>query len=119
MADHDGVDDLGERAAGVLGPESDLFEHVDAAGLGDALRQVVQASLTSPGAPAQAALRLATDLARIPLVAGAHWLGREMEPPVPVNPKDRRFADPAWTGNPAFYALRLAYLSASRFARDV
>jgi polyhydroxyalkanoate synthase len=36
-----------------------------------------------------------------------------------VNPKDRRFADPAWSGNPAFYALHQAYLAGCRFARDV
>jgi polyhydroxyalkanoate synthase subunit PhaC len=111
--------DLAERAAGVLGPESGVFADMDSAGLGDALRQVARASLTSPAALTSAAVRLAGDLARVPIVSAARWLGSDVEPPVPVDPKDRRFADPAWTTNPAFYALRLAYLAASRFARDV
>ena len=40
------------------------------------------------------------DEPRIPVVAGARWLGREIDPPVEVDPKDRRFADPAWQSNP-------------------
>ena len=38
---------------------------------------------------------------------------------MPVDPKDRRFADPAWSTNPLFYGMRLAYLSTCRYARDV
>ena len=35
--------DIAERAAGVLGPESDLFGDLDAAGFGDALRRALRA----------------------------------------------------------------------------
>jgi polyhydroxyalkanoate synthase subunit PhaC len=115
----DSGQDLAERAAGVLGPESDLFEDLDAAGFGDALLRALAASLAHPVAPLGAGVRLAADLARVPLVAGARYLGHDIDPPVPVDPKDRRFADPAWADNPAFHALRLAYLAGSRFARDV
>jgi polyhydroxyalkanoate synthase subunit PhaC len=111
--------EVAERAAGVLAPESDLFEHVDAAGFGEALGRAMAAGLRHPAAPVTAALQLAGDLARIPLVAAARMFGQELEPPVPVDPRDRRFADPAWDANPAFHALRLAYLAGSRFARDV
>ena len=38
---------------------------------------------------------------------------------MPVDAKDRRFADPAWNGNPLFYGVRLSYLAACRAARDV
>jgi polyhydroxyalkanoate synthase len=61
-------------------------------------------------------MRLATDLATIPAATAAHWLDRDAEP---SDQGDRRFADPAWTTNPFFCATRLAYLAASRFARDV
>ena len=111
--------EVAERAAGALGPESDLFEDLDAAGFGDALTQALRSSLTDPAVPAQATLRLATDLARIPWVAATRWFGREIDTPVPVDPKDRRFADPAWSTNPFFYGLRLTYLSTCRYARDV
>ena len=111
--------EVAERAAGVLAPESDLFEDLDAAGFGDALTQALRSSVMNPAAPARATLQLATDLARIPMVAATRWFGREIESPVPVDPKDRRFADPAWSTNPFFYGLRLAYLSTCRYAQGV
>lgn len=111
--------EVAERAAGVLGPESDLFEDLDAAGFGDALTQALRASMMDPARQAQATVRLATDLARVPWVAATRWFGREIDAPVAVDPKDRRFADPAWSTNPFYYGLRLAYLSSCRYARDV
>lgn len=111
--------EVAERAASVLAPESGLFEDMDAAGFGDALTKVLRSTLAHPLAGVHAATRLATDLTQIPLVAATRWLGHDMEPSVPVDPKDRRFADPAWATNPVFYSVRLAYLAASRFARDV
>ena len=110
---------MAERAAGVLGPESDLFEDLDAAGFGDALSKALQSSFSNPALPARATLQWATDMWRIPMVAATRWFGREIESPVPVDPKDRRFADPAWSTNPMFYGLRLAYLASCRYARDV
>ena len=89
--------EVAERAAGVLAPESDLFEDLDAAGFGDALTQALRSSVMNPAAPARATLQLATDLARIPMVAATKWFGRDIDAPVPVDPKDRRFADPAWS----------------------
>lgn len=111
--------DVAERAAGVLAPESDLFEDLDSAGFGEALSTALQSSLANPAGPARATLQWATDLARIPWVSATRWFGREIEPPVPVDPKDRRFADPAWSTNPFFHGTRLAYLSTCRYARDV
>jgi polyhydroxyalkanoate synthase len=111
--------DVAERAAGVLAPESDLFEDLDSAGFGEALNTALQSSLANPAAPARATMQWATDLARIPMVAATRWFGREIESPVPLDPKDRRFADPAWSTNPFFYGIRLAYLSTCRYARDV
>ncbi|MCO1655566.1 PHA/PHB synthase family protein [Pseudonocardia humida] len=115
----DTSDTVAERAAGVLGPESDLFEDLDAAGFGEALRLALRANLTHPAAALSASVQLAADLTRIPIVSAARWVGREVEPPVALDPKDRRFADPAWTANPLYYAARLTYAAASRFARDV
>jgi polyhydroxyalkanoate synthase len=111
--------DVAERAAGVLAPESDLFEDLDAAGFADALTQALRSSFMDPTAPTRATLRLMTDLAQIPMVATTRWFGGEIDTPVPVDPKDRRFADPAWSTNPFFYGMRLAYLSTCRYARDV
>lgn len=108
-----------ERAGAVSGPAAGLFAELDTVGFGEALVQAVGAVMAGPVQPAMAALRLAADLARIPLVTAARWLGSEMEPPVAVDPDDRRFADPAWASNPAFHGVHLAYLAAARCARDV
>ena len=65
-------------------------------------------------------MHLATDLAQIPLVADQPLARRRGgDRRSPSIPQDRRFADPAWESNPAYYSVRLAYLAASRFARDV
>ena len=53
----------------------------------------------------------AASLARIGPVALGRWLGADLEPPLPADPKDRRFADPAWDANPVFFALRQSYLA--------
>ena len=117
--DHETPREVGERAANALAPESGLFEDMDAAGFGGALAQVLKFGAAHPAVPGQAAMRMAADLARVPLVTAAAWLGRPVEPPVPIDAKDRRFADPAWTGNPLFYGVRLSYLIACRAAQDV
>src|SRR6478609_3283260 len=111
--------EVAERAVNVLAPETDLFEDMDSAGFGDALTKALRSAVTHPVKPARSAVHLATDLVKIPLVAGARWFGREVEPPVEVDPKDRRFAAAAWSTNPAYYSVRLAYLSTAKFARDV
>ena len=36
----------------------------------------------------------------------------DVKPPVHVPEGDKRFADPAWSGNPAFFAVRQGYLAA-------
>ena len=111
--------EVAERAVNVLAPETDLFEDMDSAGFGDALTKALRSAVTHPVKPARSAVHLATDFVKIPLVAGARWFGREVQPPVEVDPKDRRFAAPAWTTNPAYYSVRLAYLATAKFARDV
>jgi polyhydroxyalkanoate synthase subunit PhaC len=110
---------IAERAAGVLGPESGVLEQLDAAGFGEALAQVARASAAHPEMSVTASMRLAADLARIPLLAVTHWLGGDVAEPVPPDPKDRRFGDSAWNDNPAFYGLRLSYLAACRFTRSL
>ena len=119
MAEHDVLREIGERAASVLGPESNLVEDLDAAGLGGALLTALRTTLRHPVDPVRASLRLWGDLTRIPIVAGGRWFGVDSAPPVALDPKDRRFADPAWNANPAFYSVRQVYLALCRYAHEV
>jgi len=108
--------EVAERAAGVLAPETDLLEDPDVARFGRALAMTVRGAGTNLAGTSEAILGYASDMARIPLVALARWFGAELNPPVEIDPRDRRFADPAWSANPAFYALRMTYLATSRLS---
>lgn len=77
--------------------------------------------------PGRSALRFAGALASRPgLVAGrASSLAAELarvaggDSAVAPGAKDRRFTDPAWTGNPALHRIMQAYLAAGAAARDL
>ncbi len=108
-----------EQAAAALGPEAALVARVDPAAFAGSLRTVLGRAVRRPDAVAGATYRLGTSLARTGPVALARWLGRPADPPLPTDPKDRRFADPAWEGNPAFFALRQGYLAARRYGEEI
>jgi polyhydroxyalkanoate synthase subunit PhaC len=111
--------DVADRAASVLAPESSLVADLDVVQFGKALGRTAVGAGTNPAALVGASARLVADLTRIPPVALARWFGMSVDPPLAVDPKDRRFADPAWSDNPAFFAVRQAYLAFSRLSRDL
>jgi polyhydroxyalkanoate synthase len=107
-----------EAAAEALAPEAGQFASVDLAGFGESLASVLTRAAAHPGDVAAAMLRYSASMARIGPVAAARWLGSQAEPPVPVG-EDKRFADRTWNDNPAFFALRQAYLAGVQLAADV
>jgi poly[(R)-3-hydroxyalkanoate] polymerase subunit PhaC len=104
-----------ERAASVLAPETGLLADPDVTGLGQSLAIAWLGVMNNPAGAAGAGLRYAARMAQIPAVALSGWLGSPMPPPVQLNPKDRRFADPAWSENPAFYSLRMSHQAFAEF----
>ena len=119
MTDQETAWQAAESAAAVLGPEAGVLASADAAGLGASTFAVLRRAAMKPGATAAATLRYWTSMAMAGPVATARWLGVEMPPPVPVPEGDKRFADPTWTDNPAFFAVRQAHLAASRLVNDL
>jgi polyhydroxyalkanoate synthase len=111
--------DVADRAAEALAPESGLVADPDVAEFGKALSLAARGAAANPAGLVALYARLALDLARVPPVALARWLGAAVDPPLPVNPKDKRFADPAWTDNPAFFSIRQAYQAVTRLAEDL
>jgi polyhydroxyalkanoate synthase len=109
----------GEQAADALGPEAGLVARMDLAGFAGSVGAVLSRAALRPDAVGSATFRFAASLARIGPAALSRWAGRDAEPPLPADPKDRRFADPAWEANPAFFALRQWYLAARRYAEDL
>src|SRR5207244_5695469 len=63
--------------------------------------------------------RFAGDVARAAAATGARALGADVEGPAESAPKDRRFADPTWTQNNAYYLLRQNYLLGARLLKDL
>jgi polyhydroxyalkanoate synthase len=108
-----------EAAAASVAPDADVFGSVDAAGLGSSTFSVLRRAAAKPTATASAAMRFWTSMAMAGPVAAARWMGMDAPPPVPVPDRDKRFADPAWTDNPAFYAIRQAHLATSRLVSDL
>ncbi len=81
--------------------------------LAPALAQTTLALFDSPGRVLEAVSRYYTDVAQAQVVAGARAMGHDLPGPVVPGP-DRRFADPAWSDNPAFWLLRQQYEIFSR-----
>jgi polyhydroxyalkanoate synthase len=107
-----------EAAADALAPEAGQFASVDLAGFGESLLSVLTRAAGHPADVASAMRRYSATLAQIGPVAAARWLGAQAEPPVPIG-EDKRFADPSWNDNPAFFALRQAYLAGIQLAGDI
>jgi polyhydroxyalkanoate synthase len=106
---------VAKRAADVLAPESNALSNPeDVAQLGDALAKVVRQAAVNPMHLANVGLNLAVALAQVPPRTLTQWLSDGDTVPPGLDPKDRRFSDPAWNGNPFFVALRLAHAAACR-----
>ena len=119
MTANDKAREAAEAAAEVLAPDAGILASADAAGLGEAMLAVLRRAAMNPSATASATLRYWTSLATAGPVAAARWLGVDAAPPVPVPERDKRFADPAWTDNPAFFAIRQGHLAVSRLMNDL
>ena len=107
-----------EAATAALTPEADLFASLDAVGFGQSTRAVLARAAGRPGQMAAAGLRFWASLARIGPAAALRWLGWDADPPAAVR-DDKRFADRAWNDNPAFFAVRQAYLAATTLTGDM
>jgi polyhydroxyalkanoate synthase subunit PhaC len=107
-----------EAAIASLAPEASEFASLDAAGFGEATASVLMRAARHPLDVAAAMTRYSASLLRIGPVATARWFGLDAEAPVPVA-SDKRFADRTWSDNPAFFAIRQAYLAAVQLNRDL
>jgi len=109
----------GTQASEILGPEMDLLARLDPADFGASLLAALARAAGRPVEVGGAWLRFGSAMARVWPVALARWAGADMPPPVPADEKDKRFADRAWGGNPAYFALRQAYLATREFGEDL
>jgi polyhydroxyalkanoate synthase subunit PhaC len=109
----------GAEAAGVLGPEADLFSDNDPALLGRALTAAARAAAHSPLAATSLTLQLGERLWNAGTATMSRLAGRPADGPMPTNTRDKRFSDPAWEESPAFWGLRQAYLAWGQYGLDL
>src|SRR5215472_16366529 len=103
----------------VLAPEMGLLARLDPADFGTSVLAALTRAAGRPAEAGRAWLRYGSALAAAWPVAVARWAGAGTPPPVPADDKDRRFADPAWAGNPAYFALRQGYLATRRLGEEL
>ena len=108
--------EIGQNAAEIVAPEWNVIGP-DVAGIGDALMAALGGAVKNPADVMTASMRLSSDLARIPSTVLNSWVRKQKGDD--KGSSDRRFADPAWTDNPYFHAIRLAYLAQCEFARAI
>jgi polyhydroxyalkanoate synthase len=111
--------DAAAQAVASLAPEAPLFTDNDPALFGHALVAAARSAGAHPLSGASLAFQLGAKLVSAGMAAGNRMLGSQAEGPMPVDTRDKRFADPAWEGNPAFWALRQSYLALREYGLDL
>jgi len=96
-----------------------VLSRIDPLGWGPATASVALRAAMNPLGVVRANASLAANLARIPLSAATMYTGGQVEPPLPVDARDKRFADPAWSQNPGYMALRQYYLAVAKYVDDM
>ncbi len=113
---------VGEDAMAALAPEGSLFARLDPVNLTSALLAVTRRAALNPRAASGALWQFAAALTRIGPEAAGRWASRDGDERGQAGTalaKDKRFADPAWRENPAFFAVGQAYLAAAQLADDL
>ena len=110
----------GQDAMTAVAPEGGLFARLDPVNLTSSLLAVAGRAALNPVASSGAFWQFGCALARIGPEAATAWAGRdEDDHGRTALSRDKRFADPAWRENPAFFAVGLAYLAAAQLADDL
>ncbi|MFC7446319.1 PHA/PHB synthase family protein [Rhodococcus daqingensis] len=96
-----------------------LAARLDPLGWSGATAAVAGRAVRNPAGVAAATGRWASRMARIPVASAQVLAERDVTPPMPLDPRDRRFDSAAWHDNPAFFALRQSYLATSAYLDDL
>ena len=107
------------QAAEAIGPEAEVLAAVDPLALGEAGVKLAQGLLMNPGGVLAATGSYVSGLAAATAAAIVRAVGGEAAGPVEPARKDRRFADPAWNENPAYFWLQQSYLLFGRYVQDL
>ena len=116
--DH-GPDPTPEADAASEASEFEALESLDPYGFLEAWSRTASAALQNPEGLTKAWSRYVAGLAEASSAAAGRAAGDETPGPIQPGRRDRRFRDPAWEENPAFFGMLQAYLLASQLVGDV
>jgi polyhydroxyalkanoate synthase len=102
-----------------VGPEAEALAAIDPLGLREAGAELLAGLADNPDGVLHAFGRHAIGVASATSASLARALGGDAPGPVEPSPKDRRFADPTWQENPAYFWLQQNYLLLGRLAQDL
>ena len=114
--------DTGPGAKPDLEPELGAFaafEGLDPMGFVEAWAKATAAAGQNPAGVMEAWSRYWSGIMEASTAAIDRATGEEKAGPVQPGRRDRRFRDPAWEENPAFFGLLQSYLLASRLVEDL
>jgi polyhydroxyalkanoate synthase len=92
---------------------------LDPLNVGGAFLEMTSKLLANPGQMVQAQLGLWRDYMTLWQSTTRRIMGMESEPVIQSDPKDKRFADPAWQQNEIFDYIKQSYLLSARYINDV
>jgi polyhydroxyalkanoate synthase subunit PhaC len=93
---------------------------MDPLNVGNAFIEMTSKLLSNPGLLVEAQLGLWRDYLTLwQNTARRIWSGEEPAPVIAHDPKDKRFADPAWKQNEIFDFIKQSYLLSARYINDV
>jgi polyhydroxyalkanoate synthase subunit PhaC len=113
------ADFAGLSAISSLAPEARLFVDNDPVLMGEALAAAARAAARHPVTGTSLAFQLGERLLRIGSATAARLVGDGAAGPMAADPRDKRFADPAWENNPMFWAVRQVYLASRQYGLDL
>ncbi len=92
---------------------------LDPLNVGGAFLEMTSKLLANPGQMVHAQLGLWRDYMTLWQNTTRRIMGMESEPVIQSDPKDKRFADPAWQQNEIFDYIKQSYLLSARYINDV
>jgi len=92
---------------------------IDPLNIGGAFLEMTTKLLANPGTLVQAQLGLWRDYMTLWQSTTRRMMGQDAAPVIENDPKDKRFADPAWRQNEIFDFIKQSYLLSARYINDV
>jgi polyhydroxyalkanoate synthase len=113
------VDDSSPALWDRLGVAESLMQRLDTMSLVTSLGQALASTRRRPVAATRHLAGFGKRVITAGLATAARSIGQQVPGPAVLAPKDKRFADPVWTENPAYFGLLQMYLLSRQLLLDL